>query len=38
MQATAQNPGVADILRVNIKRMVLQTFLVTRRWWRWCPS
>ncbi len=28
MQATAQNPGVAEILGVNIKRMVLYTFLV----------
>jgi branched-chain amino acid transport system permease protein len=28
MQAVAQNPGVAEILGVNIKRMVLYTFLV----------
>jgi branched-chain amino acid transport system permease protein len=28
MQATAQNPGVAEILGVNIKRMVLYAFLV----------
>jgi len=28
MQATAQNPRVAEILGVNIKRMVLYTFLV----------
>lgn len=28
MQATAQNPGVAEILGVNIKRMVLYTFLI----------
>ena len=28
MQATAQNPGVAEILGVNVKRMVLYTFLV----------
>lgn len=28
MQATAQNPNVAEILGVNIKRMVLYTFLI----------
>lgn len=28
MQATAQNPGVAEILGVNVKRMVLYTFLI----------
>ncbi|TWG99494.1 branched-chain amino acid transport system permease protein [Mesorhizobium sp. J18] len=28
MQATAQNPAVAEILGVNIKRMVLYTFLI----------
>ncbi len=28
MQATAQNPGVAEILGVNTKRMVLYTFLI----------
>ncbi|MES2666123.1 MAG: branched-chain amino acid ABC transporter permease [Pseudomonadota bacterium] len=28
MQATAQNPGVAEILGVNIRRMVLYTFLI----------
>ncbi len=28
MQATAQNPGVAEILGVNIKRMVLYAFLM----------
>ncbi|TKT76195.1 branched-chain amino acid ABC transporter permease [Aquamicrobium sp. LC103] len=28
MQATAQNPQVAEILGVNIKRMVLYTFLI----------
>lgn len=28
MQATAQNPDVAEILGVNIKRMVLYTFLI----------
>lgn len=28
MQATAQNPGVAQILGVNVKRMVLYTFLI----------
>lgn len=28
MQATAQNPEVAEILGVNIKRMVLYTFLI----------
>jgi branched-chain amino acid transport system permease protein len=28
MQATAQNPGVAEILGVDIKRMVLYTFLI----------
>lgn len=28
MQATAQNPEVAEILGVNVKRMVLYTFLV----------
>lgn len=28
MQATAQNPSVAEILGVNIKRMVLYTFLI----------
>ncbi|TAJ31934.1 branched-chain amino acid ABC transporter permease [Bosea sp. (in: a-proteobacteria)] len=28
MQATAQNPGVAEILGVDVKRMVLYTFLI----------
>jgi branched-chain amino acid transport system permease protein len=28
MQATAQNPAVAEILGVNVKRMVLYTFLI----------
>lgn len=28
MQATAQNPGVAEILGVNVKRMVMYTFLI----------
>ena len=28
MQATAQNPGVAEILGVNVRRMVLYTFLI----------
>ncbi|TCT12459.1 amino acid/amide ABC transporter membrane protein 1 (HAAT family) [Tepidamorphus gemmatus] len=28
MQATAQNPAVAEILGVNVKRMVMYTFLV----------
>lgn len=28
MQATAQNPNVAEILGVNIKRMVMYTFLI----------
>lgn len=28
MQATAQNPGVAEILGVDIKRMVMYTFLI----------
>ena len=28
MQATAQNPGVAEILGVNVKRMILYTFLI----------
>lgn len=28
MQATAQNPAVAEILGVNIKRMILYTFLI----------
>jgi branched-chain amino acid transport system permease protein len=28
MQATAQNPDVAEILGVNVKRMVLYTFLI----------
>ncbi|WP_414902081.1 branched-chain amino acid ABC transporter permease [Rhizobium cremeum] len=28
MQASAQNPGVAEILGVNVKRMVLYTFLI----------
>ncbi|MBP7003460.1 branched-chain amino acid ABC transporter permease [Amaricoccus sp.] len=28
MQATAQNPGVAQILGVNVQRMVLYTFLI----------
>lgn len=28
MQATAQNPNVAEILGVNVKRMVLYTFLI----------
>jgi branched-chain amino acid transport system permease protein len=28
MQATAQNPAVAEILGVNTKRMVLYTFLI----------
>jgi len=28
MQATAQNPAVAEILGVNIKKMVLYTFLI----------
>lgn len=28
MQATAQNPAVAEILGVNVKRMILYTFLI----------
>jgi branched-chain amino acid transport system permease protein len=28
MQATAQNPSVAEILGVNVKRMILYTFLI----------
>ncbi|MCZ4255543.1 branched-chain amino acid ABC transporter permease [Sulfitobacter sp. G21635-S1] len=28
MQATAQNPGVAEILGVNVQRMVLYTFMI----------
>ncbi|MBX5027339.1 branched-chain amino acid ABC transporter permease [Rhizobium lentis] len=28
MQATAQNPGVAEILGVDVKRMILYTFLI----------
>src|SRR3546814_20147380 len=28
MQASAQNPAVAEILGVNVKRMVLYTFLI----------
>ena len=28
MQATAQNPGVAKILGVNVERMILYTFLI----------
>lgn len=28
MQATAQNPGVAEILGVNVRRMVMYTFLI----------
>ena len=28
MQATAQNPAVAEILGVDVKRMVLYTFLI----------
>ncbi len=28
MQATAQNPGVAEILGVDVKRMVMYTFLI----------
>ncbi|MDO5604002.1 MAG: branched-chain amino acid ABC transporter permease [Paracoccus sp. (in: a-proteobacteria)] len=28
MQATAQNPGVAEILGVNVRRMVLYTFMI----------